>query len=504
MSGVPVPVPSPAPRTTPRKSLGGSAAMRPAPTRPAHGFATPQVHRTVSSPRRPTSSVGYRRPASVLHRSVHADDDGFVFDDAPRLPPAPAPASPKQRQGLLEQLALPLNDGNTSLDEAVIPMAVYERLCDELADVRRQCTSLDRERTEVKQTTQKREQEWEETKRIAVEEEVKQRQALEAQVQELQHKLHEAIDTATAAADAHDELEHAASEHAKRIQSLETDLAAMTIRAEQVANKDDAGDVAALQAKMDDLVQEWQKERLALQDQVDTWQAKHKATEQQLETAKEAHATWQAKVDELEAQVAHAQQGDTSATQSAAEIEMASLREQLQHAHDKVGPLEDELTELRASLDRERAAHQASASAHAEALKKWQEQQAAVQEQVTQWQETAQAAEKQVQSLQQALDECQAALERERAEIEALREAPATPHMASHTPQLTHGTSQTEAETIRALEARLAQVEREKAEEHAHFTKEIAELESLVESRIFREDELETELEQLRAKQEAT
>ena len=39
---------------------------------------------------------------------------------------------------------------------------------------------------------------------------------------------------------------------------------------------------------------------------------------------------------------------------------------------------------------------------------------------------------------------------------------------------------------------------KEKAELDEHFHKEIAELESLVETRIFREDELETEMEKMR------
>ena len=56
-----------------------------------------------------------------------------------------------------------------------------------------------------------------------------------------------------------------------------------------------------------------------------------------------------------------------------------------------------------------------------------------------------------------------------------------------------------DSDVIQALEARIAQLEHEKAEQHSRFTKDLAELESLVESRIFREDELETELEQLRS-----
>ena len=48
---------------------------------------------------------------------------------------------------------------------------------------------------------------------------------------------------------------------------------------------------------------------------------------------------------------------------------------------------------------------------------------------------------------------------------------------------------------LHAKIAALERAQREQAEAHA---KEVAELESLVESRIFREDELETEMEQLR------
>ena len=51
---------------------------------------------------------------------------------------------------------------------------------------------------------------------------------------------------------------------------------------------------------------------------------------------------------------------------------------------------------------------------------------------------------------------------------------------------------------LTALQAQVDALTRERQEQEAHFRKEIAELESLVETRIFREDELETEMESLR------
>ena len=112
----------------------------------------------------------------------------------------------------------------------------------------------------------------------------------------------------------------------------------------------------------------------------------------------------------------------------------------------------------------------------------------------TQLQKALHEAETRTSKVELALKECHASWERDRAELEQLREIPATPTLQTDTSDRT-----IDSVVVQALEARISQLEREKDEQHTQFTKDIAELESLVESRIFREDELETELEQLRA-----
>ena len=83
--------------------------------------------------------------------------------------------------------------------------------------------------------------------------------------------------------------------------------------------------------------------------------------------------------------------------------------------------------------------------------------------------------------------------------MEALREAPRAVPVAS--PRLTAPSfaPENEASDAEVLRERIAQLEREAEEQRTRHAKELAELESLVESRIFRENELETELEQLKA-----
>ena len=70
-----------------------------------------------------------------------------MFDDDPAEKASPQDA----RQTLLEQLALPTTKdaiADIKADHAV-PMAEYERLCDELADMRRKHSLWDEERAEL-------------------------------------------------------------------------------------------------------------------------------------------------------------------------------------------------------------------------------------------------------------------------------------------------------------------------------------------------------------------
>lgn len=463
-----VPVPSSVPRTAPRKSMGART------TRTALGSSA----QAAPSPRRPLSS------AATMHRPATRQDDGFVFDDDPAEKASPQDA----RQTLLEQLALPTTKdaiADIKADHAV-PMAEYERLCDELADMRRKHSLWDEERAELILHAQQRENELEATKRLEWEDEVRQRHILETRVRELERQLHEALDTATVAADAHDALERKINDHVERIVDLETALAAAQLRAEHVAPESSESDaqreLSLLHAKVETMMAGWNRERVDLTDKIAELQrAGNELVHvlEQLALARDENEQLRQRVQAIEATAP----GDDTATG----IDRAALQEQTAHLQAKVEALEEEVHEARTAADAARAEHDKVRASMDEAVKEGHAK-------ATQLQEALHEAETRTSKVELALKECHASWERDRAELEQLREIPATPTLQTDTSDRT-----IDSGVVQALEARISQLEREKDEQHTQFTKDIAELESLVESRIFREDELETELEQLRA-----
>ena len=463
-----VPVPSSVPRTAPRKSMGART------TRTALGSSA----QAAPSPRRPLSS------AATMHRPATRQDDGFVFDDDPAEKASPQDA----RQTLLEQLALPTTKdaiADIKADHAV-PMAEYERLCDELADMRRKHSLWDEERAELILHAQQRENELEATKRLEWEDEVRQRHILETRVRELERQLHEALDTATVAADAHDALERKINDHVERIVDLETALAAAQLRAEHVAPESSESDaqrkLSLLHAKVETMMAGWNRERVDLTDKIAELQrAGNELVHvlEQLALARDENEQLRQRVQALEATAP----GDDTATG----IDRAALQEQTAHLQAKVEALEEEVHEARTAADAARAEHDKVRASMDEAVKEGHAK-------ATQLQKALHEAETRTSKVELALFECHASWERDRAELEQLREIPATPTLQTDTSDRT-----IDSGVVQALEARISQLEREKDEQHTQFTKDIAELESLVESRIFREDELETELEQLRA-----
>ena len=463
-----VPVPSSVPRTAPRKSMGART------TRTALGSSA----QAAPSPRRPLSS------AATMHRPATRQDDGFVFDDDPAEKASPQDA----RQTLLEQLALPTTKdaiADIKADHAV-PMAEYERLCDELADMRRKHSLWDEERAELILHAQQRENELEATKRLEWEDEVRQRHILETRVRELERQLHEALDTATVAADAHDALERKINDHVERIVDLETALAAAQLRAEHVAPESSESDaqreLSLLHAKVETMMAGWNRERVDLTDKIAELQrAGNELVHvlEQLALARDENEQLRQRVQALEATAP----GDDTATG----IDRAALQEQTAHLQAKVEALEEEVHEARTAADAARAEHDKVRANMDEAVKEGHAK-------ATQLQKALHEAETRTSKVELALKECHASWERDRAELEQLREIPATPTLQTDTSDRT-----IDSGVVQALEARISQLEREKDEQHTQFTKDIAELESLVESRIFREDELETELEQLRA-----
>ena len=463
-----VPVPSSVPRTAPRKSMGART------TRTTLGSSA----QAAPSPRRPLSS------AATMHRPATRQDDGFVFDDDPAEKASPQDA----RQTLLEQLALPTTKdaiADIKADHAV-PMAEYERLCDELADMRRKHSLWDEERAELILHAQQRENELEATKRLEWEDEVRQRHILETRVRELERQLHEALDTATVAADAHDALERKINDHVERIVDLETALAAAQLRAEHVAPESSESDaqreLSLLHAKVETMMAGWNRERVDLTDKIAELQrAGNELVHvlEQLALARDENEQLRQRVQTLEATAP----GDDTATG----IDRAALQEQTAHLQAKVEALEEEVHEARTAADAARAEHDKVRAKMDEAVKEGHAK-------ATQLQKALHEAETRTSKVELALKECHASWERDRAELEQLREIPATPTLQTDTSDRT-----IDSGVVQALEARISQLEREKDEQHTQFTKDIAELESLVESRIFREDELETELEQLRA-----
>ena len=463
-----VPVPSSVPRTAPRKSMGART------TRTALGSSA----QAAPSPRRPLSS------AATMHRPATRQDDGFVFDDDPAEKASPQDA----RQTLLEQLALPTTKdaiADIKADHAV-PMAEYERLCDELADMRRKHSLWDEERAELILHAQQRENELEATKRLEWEDEVRQRQILETRARELERQLHEALDTATVAADAHDALERKINDHVERIVDLETALAAAQLRAEHVAPESSESDaqreLSLLHAKVETMMAGWNRERVDFTDKIAELQrAGNELVHvlEQLALARDENEQLRQRVQALEATAP----GDDTATG----IDRAALQEQTAHLQAKVEALEEEVHEARTAADAARAEHDKVRASMDEAVKEGHAK-------ATQLQKALHEAETRTSKVELALKECHASWERDRAELEQLREIPATPTLQTDTSDRT-----IDSGVVQALEARISQLEREKDEQHTQFTKDIAELESLVESRIFREDELETELEQLRA-----
>lgn len=463
-----VPVPSSVPRTAPRKSMGART------TRTTLGSSA----QAAPSPRRPLSS------AATMHRPATRQDDGFVFDDDPSEKTSPQDA----RQTLLEQLALPTTkDAITDIKaDHAVPVAEYERLCDELADMRRKHSLWDEERAELILHAQQRENELEATKRLEWEDEVRQRHVLETRVRELERQLHEALDTATVAADAHDALERKINDHVERIVDLETALAAAQLRAEHVAPESSESDaqreLSLLHAKVETMMAGWNRERVDLTDKIAELQrAGNELVHvlEQLALARDENEQLRQRVQTLEATAP----GDDTATG----IDRAALQEQTAHLQAKVEALEEEVHEARTAADAARAEHDKVRAKMDEAVKEGHAK-------ATQLQEALHEAETRTSKIELALKECHASWERDRAELEQLREIPATPTLQTDTSDRT-----IDSGVVQALEARISQLEREKDEQHTQFTRDIAELESLVESRIFREDELETELEQLRA-----
>ena len=420
-----------------RRRLSSMPRPSPAPRRSVGG-------RTALSPQKSTPrTTPTRRPPSTLPPlppASFSQDDSFVFDEPPPRPPTAAP------DDLLEQLALP----------SAAPLAEARR---ELAEARAASA-------EQRARAAERELELEETRRRELADEARRREALEQR----------------------------AAAHGERVLDLEAALAAAQLRDEHRPDdeSDASRELALLHTRIEQMMTAWNRERSELVERIDELEGAGRETisvvEQQLAAAAAGEDTLRMRVRELEAQLDATQ--DKSVT--AAEIDNASLREQLAHLEDKAQALEDELSEARVAAELAAGARSTADAELADTLR-------TARDDAARCSADADAARAEAAAARAALDECRAALERAHAEMEALREAPRAVPVAS--PRLTAPSfaPENEASDAEVLRERIAQLEREAEEQRTRHAKELAELESLVESRIFRENELETELEQLKA-----
>lgn len=257
----------------------------------------------------------------------------------------------------------------------------------------------------------------------------------------------------------------------EQTETLRTELA--TVRAEMDKMRTESeGD-----AKLKPMVAAWDRERAELSSRIEELQGAGREAiavfEHQLDLAATEQQGLRTHIQELETQLA---KDPRDASVSATDIDLANLREQNAHLTDKVAALEEELAEAKDKLDAANDAAKKAATAHDAAAAGLQEKIRAAEQESGEQADAARRAEAEVKKLEAALQAEKAAHERERQEIESMRAAP-------HDEQ---------------LQAQLKKLEASKKELEDVHAKEIAELESLVESRIFREDELETEMEQLR------
>ncbi|KAI3613388.1 hypothetical protein CBS9595_004221 [Malassezia furfur] len=261
----------------------------------------------------------------------------------------------------------------------------------------------------------------------------------------------------------------------------DAELAARDAELATLRKPADADHPADADAKMASMVAAWERERTELASRIEELQGAGREAisvlEHQLELAAREQQTLRSHVQQLETQLALKEQGDASV--SATDIELTTLREQLAHLTTKHETAEEELAESRDALQRAHDEAQQRSATSDTAAQALEAQLHAAQAEAQQHKDALAAADAELARVREALHAEQAALEHERTTIETMRAAP-------------HDTNTAE---LHAKIAALERAQREQAEAHA---KEIAELESLVESRIFREDELETEMEQLR------
>ena len=323
---------------------------------------------------------------------------------------------------------------------------------------------------------------------------------LTANAAEAEKRATEARDAKAALEQKTADLEQESVAASSRVLDLEAALEAASLRADAPRSDESgaAGELAQLHSKVEQMIAAWNRERAELTARIDD------LTNAGRETIKyvAANSVYEAQIastaaehDSLRARVAEFEARDPGAA-----IDAASVQENAAHLQTKVERLEDELAEARAQLEEYAQAEQRGAAARASAEERLHAdlQRAAERERAAK--DAAADAHARADALQAAVEESNAALERERSELESLRTerlggAVAVPH-TSPVPSEAPGPAADE------LQTRIAALERENATQRDQFHRDIGELEALVEARIFKEEELENEMERLRAERD--
>lgn len=453
---------APMPRTVPRRSMAFGTPRAPSPEKRATPVRRPQSALRSHLAR----SVDHHAPSTSASAGARAADHKELLEQmnlAPTLPDA----SPE-----LDAL-----DGDDALDDVSVdapPPAAAAA-----AAAAAPLTEADREALDAL--------------RLELADERRRRRDAAQREATLATSASEAEKKAADALAAHAALEQRAADLAAekdasltRVLDLEAALEAACLREKPRDDENDSSELAQLHTKVEQMIAAWNRERADLTGRIDELTNAGRETisvyEAQIASSGAEHDALRARLAELESR-------DDSAA--------AAVHEDAAHLQTKVERLEDELAEVRARLEAHAAAEQRSAAAHASAEERLTAEIRARDERLREADAAAAAAAEEAAALRTALAESSAALERERAELEALRaeRLGGTVAVPSVSPQ---PAADTDTSSVDELRARIATLERENAAQREQAQRDIGELEALVEARIFKEEELENEMERLR------
>ncbi|WFD36519.1 hypothetical protein MCUN1_003402 [Malassezia cuniculi] len=517
-------------------SRGNATPTRPTSARAMRPPSTPNTHmetRPRTMPRRsiavPTSTPG-RRPASPEKRSTtpvrrppsshrghlaSSMDERVMYNDAFSSGQRTTPKAALSHKELLEQMDL-APKSETKLPDASPELAALDADADVdalddvsvdagsgagsgagahgLFDAQERQRELDKEaldalRLELADERRRR--------RDAAQREA----ALAANAADAEKRATQAEEASAAFEQKAAALEKEKTESTSRIHDLEAALEAASLRSDPAPSDESgvAGELAQLHAKIEQMIAAWNRERAELTGRIDDLTNAGRET---INVYEAQLAAGVAEQDALKARIAELEARDPGAG-----IDAASAQEHAEHAahlQRKVERLEEELMEARTRVEAYSSAEKRDTVARAGVEERLRAEVLKLQTQLRAAEDRVEESSARADALQVALDESSAALERERAELESLRaerlgsavSVPAsTPQVPAAAPD---AASASPNPAVDELKARIAALERENATQKDQFQRDIGELEALVEARIFKEEELENEMERLR------